>query len=108
MEVERRVGRRSLSRCVVVPVRQNPTDGGGFSNEGDHAEFAAARTQQRVEFEDSSNQICPPTPQSLFSGGAQGRLVFLSLDLRRNGLLGRLRNLPPSSNHVCVVPIVKQ
>ena len=75
---------------------EDPLDDTRLGDEDDHAEFATAK--KWVEFKNSSNQICPPTTQSLFSGGAQGRLVFLSLVLRRNGLLlGRLRNLPSSS-----------
>ena len=74
---------------------------------GNHAKFAATRTQKRVEFEDPSDQIGPPAPQSLISGRAEGGFVFLPLVLRRIGLLGRMRNLPLSSNDVRVVPIIK-
>jgi len=71
-----------------------------LGDEGNHAELASARTEKRVELENSSDQICPPTAQSLLSSGAQCRLVFLSLVSRRNGLVGRRRNLPMSSSHV--------
>ncbi len=49
MEVGRRVGRSSLSRGVVVPVRQNPTDGGGLGDEGDDFHLSAALAGQRVD-----------------------------------------------------------
>ena len=42
-----------------------------LGDEGNHAQSAAAGTQKRVELEDSSDEICPPTPQGLFSGGAE-------------------------------------
>ena len=46
-----------------------------------------------VELENPSDQICPPTMQSLFSGVAEGWLLFLSLVSRRNGLIGGLKIL---------------
>ncbi len=49
MEVGRRVGRSSLSRGVVVPVRQNPTDGGGLGDEGDDFHLCATLAGQRVD-----------------------------------------------------------
>ena len=49
MEVERWVGRSSLSRGVVLAVRQNPTDGGGLSDESDDFHLGAASAGQRVD-----------------------------------------------------------
>ena len=93
-------GRGSVAVGFVFEMFEDSSDDTRLGDEGDHAEFAAARTQQGVELENSSNQICPPTAQSLLSGGAQGRLVLLSLELRRNILLGRLRSLASSSSNV--------
>jgi hypothetical protein len=78
-----------------------------LSNESHDAEGASARTQKWVELENSSDQICPPTTQSLFSGGAEGWLNFLSLVWRRNGRVGEFRNFSSSSD-VRVVPVIEQ
>ena len=49
MEVERRVWRSSLSRGVVVVVRENPTYGGGLSDESDDFHLGPASAGQRVD-----------------------------------------------------------
>ncbi len=55
MEGEGRVGRSSLSRRVVVPVCQNPTDGGGLSDESDDFHLGSASAGQRVDVIDFVN-----------------------------------------------------
>jgi len=93
-------GRGSVAVGFVFQMFEDLCDDTRLGDEGNHAELAATRTEKRVELENSSDQICPPTAQSLFTCWAQGRLVFLSLVVRRIGLLGRWRNLPLSSSHV--------
>jgi len=92
----------------VVEIVQDSTDKAGLGDEGEHAQLAAAGTQKWVELKNSSDKICPPTTQSLFSGGAEDWLLFLSLVSRRNGLVGELKNPPASSNYVGIVPIVEE
>lgn len=75
-------------------------------DERSNAQLAAAGTQKWVELENSSNEICPPTSQSLFSGGAFGWLMFRSLVWRGRGLVGEWRDFPSSSNDVRVVPVM--
>ncbi len=55
MEVEGWVGRSSLSRRVVAPVRQNPSYGGGLSDESDDFHLGSAPTGQRVDVVDFIN-----------------------------------------------------
>ena len=55
MEVEGRVGRSSLSRRVVVPVRQNPTDGGGLGDESDDFHLGSTPAGQRIDVIDFVN-----------------------------------------------------
>jgi dienelactone hydrolase len=57
-----------------------------LGDESDHAQLAAAGTQKWVELKNSSDKICPPTTQGLFTGGAEGWLILLSLVWRRNDL----------------------
>ena len=49
MEVERRVWRSSLSRGVVVLLRENPTYGCGLSDESDDFHLGPASAGQRVD-----------------------------------------------------------
>ena len=69
MEVERRVGRSSLSRGVVVPVRQNPTDGGGLSDESDDFHLGAASAGQRVDVIDFVDELRPSFAHRAFRRG---------------------------------------
>jgi len=92
-------GRGSVAVGFVFQMIEDLCDDTRLGDEGNHAELASARTEKRVELENSSDQICP-LGWSLLSSGAQCRLVFLSLVSRRNGLVGRRRNLPMSSSHV--------
>ncbi len=73
MEVERRVGRSSLSRGVVVPVRQNPTDGAGLGDEGDDFHLCAASAGQRVDVIDFVDELRPSFAHRAFR---RGRLAF--------------------------------
>ncbi len=56
MEVERGLGRSSLSRGFVFAVGQNTTNDGGLSDEGDDLHLSPALpTGQRVDFVDFVN-----------------------------------------------------
>jgi hypothetical protein len=59
MEGEGRVGRSSLSRRVVVPVRQNATDGCGLGDESHDFHLGSASTGQRVDVVDFVNKLRP-------------------------------------------------
>ncbi len=76
MEVERQVGRSSLSRGVVLPVRQNPTDGGGLSDESDDFHLGAASAGQRVDVIDFVDELRPSFAHRAFR---RGRFSLLSL-----------------------------
>ncbi len=69
MEVERRVGRSSLSRGVVLPVRQNPTDGCGLGDERDDFHLCAALASQRVDVIDFVDELCPSFAHRAFRFG---------------------------------------
>src|SRR3990172_9838104 len=108
----RRVGcgmrRGSAAVGFVFQMLEDFSDDTRLDDEGNHAQLAATGTQKWVELENPSDQICPPSTQSLFSGGAEDWLLFLSLVSRRNGLVGELKNPPASSNYVGIVPIVEE
>ncbi len=59
MEGEGRVGRSSLLRRVVVPVRQNPSYGCGLGDESDDFHLGSAPTGQRVDVVDFVNKLRP-------------------------------------------------
>ena len=73
MEVERRVWRSSLSRGVVLPVRQNPSDGGGLSDESDDFHLGAASAGQRVDVIDFVDELRPSFAHRAFR---RARLAF--------------------------------
>ncbi len=73
MEGEGRVGRSSLSRRVVVPVRQNATDGCGLGDESHDFHLGSASTGQRVDVVDFVNKLRPSFAHRAFRFG---RLCF--------------------------------
>ena len=79
-----------------------------LGNESHDAQRSSAGTQERVELEDSSNQIRPSPPQCLLGSGAGGGPVFLGLAFGDIPRLGGPRSLASSSNDVCVVSVIEQ
>ena len=102
------VWRYSVAVGFVFQMFEDLSDHPRLGDESDHAQLAAAGTQKWVELKNSSDKICPPTTQGLFTGGAEGWLILLSLVWRRNDLVGELRDFPSSSNDVRVVPVIEQ
>jgi len=88
MEVERRVGRSSLSRGVVVPVRQDPMDGGGLSDESDDFHLGSASAGQRVDVIDFVDELRPSFAHRAFRRGRFSfpfSLVLLGVATMRHG-----------------------
>jgi len=83
MDVERRVGRSSLSGVVVVPSRENPAYGGGLGDERDDFHLCAAPACQRVDVIDFVDELCPSFAQRAFlgSGFSRSRLSFVLLSV---------------------------
>ena len=79
MEVERRVGRSSLLRGVVLAVRQNPTDGGRLSDESDDFHLGAASAGQRVDVIDFVDELRPSLAHRAFRRGRFSLLFSLVL-----------------------------
>ena len=83
MEVERWVGRSSLSRGVVVPVRQNPTDGDGLSDESDDFHLGSASAGQRVDVIDFVDELRPSFSHGAFRRGGFSGTSGFRFDFRR-------------------------
>ncbi len=62
-----------MFRGVVLPLRQNPTDGGGLGNESDDFHLGAALAGQRVDVIDFVDELCPSFAHRAFG---RGRLAF--------------------------------
>jgi len=68
-----------LSRGVVVVVRENPTYGGGLSNESDDLHLGAASAGQRIDVVDFENELRPSFAHRAFRGGRFPFPFFLVL-----------------------------
>ena len=81
MEVERRFGRRPLSRKIVFPVRENPTYRGGLGDESDDFHLGAAAAGQRVDVIDFIDKLRPSFAHRAFRGSRffLASLVFFVL-----------------------------
>ena len=89
-----------MSRRVVVPVWQNPTDGGGLSDESDDFHLGSAPAGQRVYVIDFVDELRPSFSHRAFG---RGRLAF-SFSLV---LLGVATMRHGGANAVCIGPIKK-
>ncbi len=98
MEVERRVWRSSLSRGVVVLVRENPTYGGGLSDESDDFHLCAASAGQRVDVIDFVDELRPSFAHRAFR---RARLAF-SFSLVLHGVATMRHG---GARAVCIGPI---
>ena len=58
-----------MSRGVVLAVRQNPTDGGGLSDESDDFHLGAASAGQRVDVIDFVDELRPSLAHRAFRRG---------------------------------------
>ena len=58
-----------MSRGVVVPVRQNPTDGVGLGDEGDDFHLCSALAGQRVDVIDFVDELRPSFSHRAFRRG---------------------------------------
>ena len=77
-----------MSRGVVVPVRQNPTDGGGLSDESDDFHLGAASAGQRVDVIDFVDELRPSFAHRAFRRGRLPlpfSLVLLGVATMRHG-----------------------
>ncbi len=101
MEVERRVWRSSLSRGVVVLVRENPTYGGGLSDESDDFHLGAASAGQRVDVIDFVDELRPSFSHRAF---VRGRLAF-SFSLVLHGVATMRHG---GARAVCIGPKMEQ
>ncbi len=98
MEVERRVGRSSLWRGVVVPVLQNPADGCGLGDESDDFHLGSAPAGQRVDVIDFVDELRQSFSHRAFG---RGRLAF-SFSLVLHGVATMRHG---GARAVCIGPI---
>ena len=83
MEVERRLWRSSLSRGVVLTVRQNTTNGSGLSDESDDLHLGPASAGQRVDVVDFVNELSPRFRTERCVGAGRSSRCFCAESQRR-------------------------